>query len=157
MMAKFGLTTEDASFIAHLANGNYLKATEAISVNEENKYYLEQFIQMMRKSWQRDVRGLKNIADSLASIGRERQKNFLIYCQHLIRENFIYRFQLPEINYLNLEEAAFSRNFSPYVNERNVFEIVDELSKGERDIAQNVNPKMVFFDIAIKLTRLVRQ
>ena len=157
MVTKFGLTTKDAAYIAHLANGNYLKAMETISINEENKYYLEQFIQMMRKSWQRDVRGLKNIADSLASIERERQKNFLIYCQHLIRENFIYRFQLPDLNYLNLEEAAFSRNFFPYVNERNVFEIMDELSKGERDIAQNVNSKMVFFDIALKLTRLVKQ
>ncbi|MFA6876999.1 MAG: DNA polymerase III subunit delta, partial [Parabacteroides sp.] len=39
----------------------------------------------------------------------------------------------------------------------NVFEIMDELSKGERDIAQNVNSKMVFFDIALKLTRLVKQ
>ncbi len=41
----------------------------------------------MRNSWARNVRGMKDMADVLASIGRERQKNFLSYCQHLIREN----------------------------------------------------------------------
>ena len=98
MISRFNLTPEDAKHVAHLANGSYLKAVEAISLGEENKFYLEQFKGMMRNSWARNVRGMKDMADVLASIGRERQKNFLSYCQHLIRENFMYRFQSPELN-----------------------------------------------------------
>ncbi len=157
MIDKFGISRDDAQYVSHLANGNYLKAIETISTNEENKFYLEQFIAMMRNSWARNVKGMKEMGELLAGIGRERQKNFLIYCQHLIRENFIYRFQSPEMNYMNNDEASFSIKFSPYVNERNVFDIMNELSLAEQHITQNVNAKMVFFDLSLKLTVLIKR
>ena len=157
MMQRFGISAEDASYVAHLSNGNLLKAVEVISTNEENRFYLEQFILMMRNSWSRNVKGMKLMADLLAGIGREKQKNFLTYCQHLIRENFIYRFQAPEMNFMNREENSFSLKFSPYVNERNVFDIMDELALAERQIAQNVNAKMIFFDLSLKLTVLIKR
>ena len=157
MMNQFNLTPEDAKQVAHLANGNYLKAIETISLGEENKFYLEQFKSIMRNSWARNVRGMKDLADTLAAIGRERQKNFLAYCQHLIRENFIYQFQSPELNYMNLDEASFSVKFAPFVNERNVIDIMEELAKAEQHISQNVNAKMVFFDLSLKLTVLIKR
>ena len=73
---------------------------------------------MMRNSWARNVKGMKAMADVLAGIGRERQKNFLQYCQHLIRENFMYRFQSPDLNYMNMDESGFAVKFAPFVNER---------------------------------------
>lgn len=157
MVSLFGLAPEDAKHIAHLANGNYLKAIEAISLGEENKFFLEQFKGMMRNSWARNVKGMKEMADLLAGIGRERQKNFLSYCQHLIRENFMYRFQSPELNYMNLDEASFSVKFAPFINERNVFDIMEELAKAEQQIGQNVNAKMIFFDLSLRLTVLIKR
>ena len=157
MISRFNLTPEDAKHVAHLANGSYLKAVEAISLGEENKFYLEQFKGMMRNSWARNVRGMKDMADVLASIGRERQKNFLSYCQHLIRENFMYRFQSPELNYMNTDEAGFAVKFAPFINERNVIDIMDELAKAERHVTQNVNAKMVFFDLSLRLTVLIKR
>ena len=157
MVSQFNLTTEDAHYVAHLANGNYLKAIEAISTGDENRFFLEQFKSMMRNSWARNVRGMKEMADVLAGIGRERQKNFLAYCQHLVRENFVYRFQAPELNYMNREEATFSIKFSPFINERNVFDIMEELALAERHITQNVNAKMVFFDLSLRLTVLIKR
>ena len=155
--ARFGLMPEDAKYVAHLANGNFLKAIEAISVNEETQFFLEQFKQIMRNSWARNVKAMKEQADLLASIGREKQKNFLAYCQRLIRENFVYRFQAPELNYMNRDEATFAIRFSPFVNERNVFELMEELDKAEQHISQNVNPKMVFFDLALQITVLIKR
>lgn len=157
MIARFGLSPEDAKHVAHLADGSYLNALEAISLDEENKFYLEQFKGMMRNSWARNVKGMKEMSDILAGIGRERQKNFLTYCQHLIRENFMYRFQAPELNYMNLSEAGFAVKFAPFINERNVFDIMEELAKAERHVAQNVNPKMVFFDLSLRLTVLIKR
>ena len=154
---RFGLLAEDAQQIAHLASGNYLKAVEAISLSEENQFYLEQFKGMMRNSWAKNVKGMKAMADLLAGIGRERQKRFLDYCQHFIRENFIYRFQAPEMTYMNYEETGFSVKFSPFINERNVFDIMDELDLAARHIEQNVNAKMVFFDLSLQLTVLIKR
>ncbi|MDH6304509.1 DNA polymerase-3 subunit delta' [Parabacteroides sp. PF5-5] len=151
------LEPEQAKEVAHLSEGSYLKALELINVNEENAYYLERFKDMMRNSWARNVKGMKVLADTLAGIGRERQKSFLSYCQHLIRENFMYRFQTNDLNYMNRQEADFAVKFSPFVNERNVFDLMDELAKAERHIAQNVNAKMVFFDLSLRITVFIRR
>lgn len=157
MMSQYGISPDDARHVAHLSGGNYLKAVEAISLGEEKEYFLELFKSMMRNSWARNVKGMKATADELASLGRERQKGFLAYCQHLIRENFVYRFQSPELNYMNAPEAGFSIKFSPFVNERNVFDLMDELAKAELHITQNVNAKMVFFDLSLQLTVLIKR
>ncbi|MCD7975992.1 MAG: DNA polymerase III subunit delta [Tannerellaceae bacterium] len=157
MMNEYGLSREDAVHIAHLSGGNYLKAMEAISLGEEKRFFLDQFKEMMRNSWSRNVKGMKVMADTLAGIGRERQKNFLSYCQHLIRENFMYRFQAPELNYMNTDEAGFAIKFAPFVNERNVFDLMEELAKAEKHIMQNVNAKMVFFDLSLRLTVLIKR
>lgn len=156
-LCKEGLSDEDARRVAHLSGGSYIRAIEAISLAEERNFFLEQFKSMMRNSWARNVKNMKELADSMAGMGRERQKNFLAYCQHLIRENFMYRFQAPDITYMDLGETSFSNNFAPYVNERNVFGLMDELACAERDISQNVNAKMVFFDLCLKLTVLIKR
>ncbi|MDR1201999.1 MAG: DNA polymerase III subunit delta [Tannerellaceae bacterium] len=157
LIDKEMLEPASAKEIAHLSGGNYLKALELISINEENEFYLEQFKEMMRNSWARNVKGMKTSSDLLAGIGRERQKNFFTYCQHLIRENFMYRFQSDELNYMNRKEVEFAVKFAPFVNERNVFELMDELAKAERHIIQNVNAKMVFFDLALRITVFIRR
>jgi DNA polymerase-3 subunit delta' len=150
------LDQDAAREIAHLAEGNYLKAKELISVSQENDLFLEQFKGMMRNSWARNVKAMKTSADYLAGLGRERQKNFLAYCQRLVRENFIRNLQSPELNYMNNSEAEFSVRFSPFINERNVFQIIEQLSRAEQHVSQNVNAKMVFFDLALQLTVLIK-
>ena len=47
--------------------------------------------------------------------------------------------------------------FSPFVNERNVFDIMDQLDLAARHIEQNVNAKMVFFDLSLQLTVLIKR
>ena len=81
MQTKYGLQPEDADDIAHRSEGNFLKALETIHLSEENKLFFELFINLMRLSYQRKIREMKQWSDAVASMGRERQKNFLAYCQ----------------------------------------------------------------------------
>ena len=78
MISRFNLTPEDAKHVAHLANGSYLKAVEAISLGEENKFYLEQFKGMMRNSWARNVRGMKDMADVWQVSGVNGRRTFFL-------------------------------------------------------------------------------
>ena len=118
---------------------------------------LDLFMMLMRLAYQRKVKDLRQWADRLASMGREPQKDFLAFCQRMVRENFIYNFHLPQLNALTTDQETFSRNFAPFINERNVIPLMEELARAENDIAQNVNPKMVFFDLAIKTIVLLIQ
>lgn len=153
----YTLDEEDLKSIVHLANGSYIKATETLETSEENQVFLELFITIMRNSWSRDVKNMKARADFFASMGREKQKSFLSYAQRLIRENFLYCLRLPEINYLNKAEAEFAVKFSPFVNERNIISFMNDLELGERHIEQNVNPRLVFFDLSMKIAVLLKK
>ena len=89
-------------------------------------------------------------------IAHRSEGNFLAYCQRMIRENFIYNFHQRDLVYMNPEEQNFSTRFAPFVNERNVMGIMDELSEAQLHIGQNVNPKMVFFDFSLKMIVLLK-
>lgn len=154
---KYGLQPQDAINVARLANGNFIKAMETIHLSEDNKLFFELFVNLMRLSYQRKIREMKLWSEQVAALGRERQKNLLAYCQRMIRENFIYNFHNRDLVYMSAEEMNFSSRFAPFVNERNVMGIMDELSEAEIHIEQNVNPKMVFFDFALKMIVLLKQ
>ena len=153
---KYGLVETDARQIAHASAGNWLQAVETIHLGNRSKEHIELFMTLMRKSYMRDLKGMRQWADGVAAMGREPQKNFLVYCQRMIRESFICNFHRPEINYMNADEANFTSRFAPFVNEKNIFGIMDELSEAQRHIEQNVNAKMVFFDLALKMIMLLK-
>lgn len=115
------------------------------------------FVMLMRLSYQRKVKDLRDWSNHMAGLGRERQKQFLTYCQHLLRENFMFNFQRPELVRLTPTEAAFSKNFARFINERNVIPIMEEFACAETDISQNVNARMVFFDLALQIIVLLIQ
>ena len=157
LCTRYGIQENDATNIAHRSEGNFLKALETIHLNEENQLFFELFVSLMRLSYQRKIREMRQWSETVASMGRERQKHFLSYCQRMIRENFIFNFRHPSLNYLNQEEQNFSNRFAPFVNERNVIGIMDELSEAQRHIEQNVNARMVFFDFSLKMIVLLVQ
>lgn len=157
LQTKYGLQPQDADDIAHRSEGNFLKALETIHLSEENRLFFELFVSLMRLSYQRKIREMKQWSDSVAMMGRERQKNFLGYCQRMIRENFMYNFRQRDLVYMSNEEQGFSSRFAPFVNERNVMGIMDELSEAQQHIEQNVNARMVFFDFSLKMIVLLVQ
>lgn len=153
----YSITPHDAALVAHMACGSYLKALETVSLNEENKFFFNLYVQMMRSSYMRDIKAIKNIGNELGGIGRDRQKNFLIYGQRMIREYFVSSLNEADMVYLNDEEANFGVRFAPFINERNIIDFMDELALAERHIEQNVNAKMVFFDLCLKVTMLLKR
>ncbi|MBS5796080.1 MAG: DNA polymerase III subunit delta' [Dysgonomonas mossii] len=155
--SEYNILPDDATTVAHLSKGSYLKAVETISLNEEHKFFFNLFVQMMRASYARNIKEIKTIGNELAAIGRENQKSFLIYSQRMVREYFVSNLHQPEIAYLAQDEANFGIRFAPFINERNIVGFMDELALAERHIEQNVNAKMVFFDLCLKITMLIKQ
>ena len=151
------LDADTASKIAHLSAGSWLKAMSALRVNAESDEFLNYFMQLMRLSYGRRLKDLKIWSDNVAGGGREWQKRFLGYCQRMIRENFICNFHNPDLNYMSEQERQFSVKFAPFVNENNIIGLMDTLSDAQRDIEQNVNSKMVFFDLSLKTIMLMKQ
>lgn len=157
LQERYHILPADSAAIAHLANGNFIKALETIHLNEENQLFFDLFVSLMRLSYQRKIREMKMWSEQVAGMGRERQKSFLGYCQRMIRENFVFNFHQRDLTYMTMNEQNFAVRFAPFVNERNVMGIMDELSEAQLHIEQNVNAKMVFFDFALKMIVLLKQ
>jgi DNA polymerase-3 subunit delta' len=159
------LGVEEAKAIAHMANGSYLTALKTINESEDNQGYFDDFVALMRNAWlvgqKKDYSALlklrqwsNDMADS--KVGREKQKAFLQYAQRQIRENYIYNFSCPEMNYQTEKERQFSTRFAPFIHSGNVEKMMDELGKAEQQIGQNGNAKIIFFDLCLQMIVLVK-
>lgn len=157
LQQKFNIPPQESLSIAHLANGDYIKALETIHLNEEKQMFFDLFVNLMRLAYQRKIKEMKLWSEQVSGLGRERQKSFLEYCQRMIRENFIYNLNDANLTYMTLNEQNFATRFSPYINERNIMGMMDELSEAQKHIQQNVSAKMVFFDFSLKIIVLLKQ
>ena len=157
LLEKFHIDGESARRISRIANGNYIKACEMISLSDEKEEYLALFTAAMRNSWKRDIAAMKQWSEQIAAIGREKQKSFLQYFQHYLRENFIYNLHRPQLNYMTMDEENFSISFARFINERNIELFIEEVEKAEKEVGQNVNAKMVFFDLSLKIAVLLKK
>ena len=157
LIVRRGIETEAAHRIARLANGNWLKALEDLQVGSENELFLDMFVSLMRLAYQRKIKDLRKWSEQMAAMGREKQKRWLDFFLRMIRENFMYNFGREELTYMTQKEEAFAKNFARFVNEANILPINDLANKAIRDIGQNANAKIVFFDFALQMIVLLIQ
>lgn len=151
-----GLDQDVAHRIARIANGNWMRALENLDAGNENRQFLDMFIMLMRLSYQRNIKELKKWSEiASTNYGREKQRRMLNYFSRMVRENFMYNFQQAELCYMTQEEENFSSKFARFINEANVIEISELLQKARRDIGQNANGKIVFFDLALQMIVLL--
>lgn len=164
------LSETEASDIARIANGSYLQALKKADESEENKQELRDFIALFRDAYtvgvltnpQQKYDSLRRLrqwsADMAdAKVGREKQKHFLQYAQQQVRENYIRNLSQPELNYQLADERDFSVKFAPFIHNGNVEQIMNQLELAERQIEQNGNAKVIFFDLCLQMIVLIKK
>lgn len=154
LIEQRGLDKDIAHQLSRASDGNWLTAIEQLQPDSERKMFLDLFIMLMRQVYARDVRGMKKWSETVgdAKFGREKQKRFLQYMMRMVRESFISNFQNPELTYMTAEEAQFVSKFGRFINEANVIDINSLFELALRDISQNTNQRIVFYDTALRLT-----
>lgn len=165
-----GMDARRADDIARIANGSYLAALKKADESDTNQQELRDFIALFRDAYtigvlsdpQKKYESLKRLrqwsldmADS--KVGRERQKHFLQYAQQQVRENYIRNMAQPELNYQMEAEQEFSVRFAPFIHDGNVEAIMNQLDLAERQIEQNGNAKMIFFDLCLQMIVLIKR
>ena len=169
-LQRRGINAAHAKDIARIANGSYLAALKKIDDSEENQQELRDFIALFRDAYtvgvltdpQKKYESLKRLrqwslemADS--KVGREKQKHFLQYAQQQVRENYIRNLGQSELNYQLEAERDFSVKFAPFIHDGNVEGIMNQLDLAERQIEQNGNAKMIFFDLCLQMIILIKK
>ncbi len=157
LVEKRGINEEDARRIGRLANGNWLSALEELQIGSENELFLDMYISLMRLAYQRRIKDLRKWSETMAGYGREKQKRWLTYFLKMSRENFMYNFHQEELTYMTQKEEDFAKNFARFINENNILAISELANRDIRDIGQNANAKIVFFDLALQMIVLLLQ
>ena len=149
------LEPDMAHRVARLANGSWTRALESLDASDEEKTFLDLFIVLMRQAYMRNAKELKKWSLTVSNFDREKQVRMLNYFLRMVRENFIYNFHNPELNYMTQEEENFSKNFARFINEANVIEMSEAIQKATDDIVRNGNAKMVFFCLSLQIIVLI--
>jgi DNA polymerase-3 subunit delta' len=158
IISVFGITAEKAADFARVANGNICRAAELCRNEETFHENLDKFRKLMRFAWKREVLSLINWSEEIAAAGREGQKNFLAFALRIIRENYMLTLQQEKNNlvFLSGEEATFSEKFHVFINQDNVHALSEEFNLAHSHIEANGNGRIIFLDLALRVTRLIR-
>lgn len=156
--AKYDLPSLKADAIAKSSRGNFVKAMNLVEQDEERVKNLSRFIELMRMAYKRDVLALSEWVEEIAGAGREAQKKFLNFSLLQIRENLVMNITASEPEVLNMapDEADFATKFNRFITPSNAPHIADEFNTAHQHISSNGNARIIFFDMALKLVKLIR-
>jgi len=152
-----GFDTSTITEVVALANGSYIKALEYLSPDEEKFFFFSKIQELMRLAYKVNILGLIEWADELSGIGREKQKSFFQYALRLAREYFMLNLRSEKLACLNTKEKEWGRDFSPFVNERNITQMSADFDLAYKHISSNGNPRIIFLDIALRMAKMIRR
>ncbi len=155
---RFGTDDGKAADIARVSNGNIIRAIELSERADATLDNLEKFRSLMRFAWKRDILSIISWSEEIAATGREPQKNFITFSLRLLRENLMLTLgqKVNNLVFLTGEEEKFSANFHPFINGENVYPLTEEFNLACSHIEANGNARIIFLDLALKVTKLIR-
>ncbi|NAS31608.1 DNA polymerase III subunit delta' [Flavobacteriaceae bacterium R38] len=157
------LSENDATKIAHQANGNFNKAIDLMNKDSEDLTFEKWFVSWVRSAFKAKgnksaIHDLINWSEQVAATGRETQKQFLHFCLDVFRQALLLNYKADEIVFMDLNSDGFHLNkFAPFVHGGNIMDISNELQDAIYHIERNGNAKIILTDLSIKLTRLLHK
>jgi DNA polymerase-3 subunit delta' len=157
LTGNFNTDRQKAAETAKVANGNIIKAAGLLENEDSSIQNLDRFKNLMRFAWKRDILSLISWSEDISATGREAQKNFLTYSLRILRENLMLTLGQLKNNLVFLagDEASFSGNFHPFITQNNIYHLTDEFNLAFSHVEANGNAKIIFLDLALKVTRLI--
>lgn len=156
LIERFNLQENQAENIAVLADGNFVNAQSLIEESNSEEFFYSHFTKWMRMGFVADVPGLISFSEESSKLGREKQKQFLNYSLHIFRESLIQNYGDPSLNRVSANENKFLVKFAPFIHGANCIDIIELFNDAIYHIERNANPKVLFLDVSLKLTKLLR-
>lgn len=151
LVERFRLPEAKAAQVAPMAEGDLAAALRL--ANEVADGSAERFRDWMRACFKKAYDELAARADSFQELPKEEQKSLLRYGLSMFREAAAFRFAGEELLRLEDETAAFVKNFSKVVNERNLPRLAELFTEATYHLERNANPRIVFLDLSIRVAK----
>ena len=151
LIEKFEMEHNLAENLAAMSDGNYLIAREnALNVGSSNENF-ELFRDWMRLCFKKDIKGVTKWVQNIATIGREKQKHFLTYGLHLIRQCAVLNYGAENLVNMGGDERVFMQKFSPFITHKNLQNYITAFNLAYQHIQRNANPRILFTDLSFEV------
>lgn len=148
------LPADKALDIANLSEGNYRAALQQLQhISDDWQQYLRSWLNAILAGGHPAI--VKWI-EEINKLGREKQKLFLQYFNHLLAQSIRLRILGEENIALSAQDKDFAQRLNKFasVNQQEI--MVEELDKAVYYIERNANAKMLFHALSIKLNYIIR-
>jgi DNA polymerase III subunit delta' len=153
LVNRAGITAEQASQVASVAEGNYREALQLLQHAEDDwQSLLREWLNAILKNG--PIAQVKWIDDT-SKLGREKQKQFLRYFIHLLEQAIRVQAMGAQNLYLPENERDFAIRLNKIANFPQQEAIIEELNKATYYIERNANAKMLFHALTIKLYHIM--
>ena len=150
---RAGLTPNQARQVSAVADGNYREALQ--QMNHASEDWMVMFREWMTVALRKNYAGQAKWVEEVSKLGRERQKQFLKYCNHLLGQS-IRALVLPEsLNEYPEQEKDFIGRLNSVAGVPEQEALLTELDNAVYYIERNANPKMLFHALTIKLYHII--
>ncbi len=155
LIQRCKLTQSLANQIAGISEGNYREAMNLMQhVDEDWLDLLREWLNAVLKTG--PAAQVKWI-EEISKLGREKQKQFLRYFNHLLEQSIRLRILGDQIAIQFAgKELDFIGRINKMANIAQQKAIIEELDKATWYIERNANPKMLFHALTIKLYHIIR-
>ncbi len=155
LITRQKLPAAQAKQLADMSGGNYREALQLMQhADEDWQHLLREWLNAVLKTG--PVAQVKWI-EEISRIGREKQKQFLRYFNHLLGQSI--RLQLigdKALPGVADKEKDFMLRLNKLADISSQKVIVEELDKAAYHIERNANPKMLFHALTIKLYHIMK-
>ncbi|MFN4909919.1 MAG: ATP-binding protein [Flavobacteriales bacterium] len=151
------LDARSADGLSAFADGDLCNALDLLNESDSTDLFKNLFISQMRVSYKKDVCAMMDWAEEASSLTKERQKLYIRYALHMLRQSLIRNYLGEEHTVLTPDEASFLQRFSLYINGINIREFMAEMDRAHYLIDRNANPKILFTKVCIQSMRYLHQ
>ena len=145
---------ETASQIAGIAEGNYREALQLLQHSEEDWHsYLREWLNATLKG---GPAAQVKFTEEAAKLGREKQKQFLRYFNHLLQMSIRIKVLGADQVKMGDQEKDFAVRLNKIASVSQQQAIIEELDKASYYIERNANGKMLFQALTLKLYHIIQ-
>jgi DNA polymerase-3 subunit delta' len=145
---------ETAQQLASICEGNYREALQLLQHAEEDwQSLLREWLNAILKGG--PLAQIK-FTEEVSKLGREKQKQFLRYFNHLLEQSI--RIKIIGLDKISLadNEKDFAQRLNKIASVSQQEAIIEELDKASYYIERNANGKMLFQALSIKLFHIIQ-
>ena len=145
---------EIARQIAGICEGNYREAIQLMQhAGEDWQSLLREWLNATLKGG--PIAQIK-FSEEVSKLGREKQKQFLRYFNHLLEQSIRIKVLGADLVLLEENEKDFAQRLNKIASVSQQQAIIDELDRASYYIERNANGKMLFQALTIKLYHIIQ-